>query len=69
MDSQDTCPICIRPGYDPYRVYDKLGKVLQGCVASFHDGRLVQISESNRWHNRPQAKAIRRSLRQAQFGK
>jgi len=69
MESQNTCPICTRPGYAPYRVYDKYGKVLQGCVDSFHDGRLVQPSESYYWHNRQEAKTIRHNLRKMQFGR
>jgi hypothetical protein len=58
----DTCPICCRPADAPYRVYDKRGDVVQGCVASFHTGRLVPISASARWHNRAEAARIRRRL-------
>jgi hypothetical protein len=56
------CPICTRADNDPYRVYDERGEVIQGCVAAYHNGRLQEISASARWHNRKEAKAIRRSM-------
>jgi hypothetical protein len=64
------CPICTRPAYSPYRVYDERGRVVLGCVAAFHDDALRGIvGESSRWHFRPAAKAIRRTLRIAQVGR
>lgn len=54
------CPTCCRSAHAPARVYDARGSVVQGCVAEFHTGALIQISESNRWHLRPEAKKIRR---------
>lgn len=57
---QQTCNTCCRTASNPWRVYDEHGKVTEGCVDDFHTGHLVPISESNRWHNRPQAKTIRR---------
>jgi hypothetical protein len=63
-----TCSICTRPANDPYRVYDTLGNVLAGCVAAQHTGHLVTPSASAWWHNRPEAKEIRRRLRNMQFG-
>ena len=57
------CTTCCRPVYSPYRAHDASGKVVQGCVDAAHEGQLVQISESNRWHHRPEALAIRRADR------
>jgi hypothetical protein len=62
MDTQ-TCNICTRSVYDPFRVYDKQGKCVEGCVDECHTGKLTPISDSSRWHNRPAAKQIRRNLR------
>lgn len=59
----ERCTTCCRPVYSPARVYDDGGKVIQGCIDSSHEGRLQQISESNRWHNRPEARALRRAER------
>lgn len=56
------CPTCTRRACDPFRRYDKTGRVLYGCVDAFHTGHLVTPSESARWHNRPQAKKIRAGL-------
>jgi hypothetical protein len=60
----DTCPICTRSIYSPYRVYDDRGHVIQGCVDKSHTGHLVTPSESARWHHRPEAKQIRAHLAQ-----
>jgi hypothetical protein len=57
----ETCQTCFKSAGAPFRVYDVSGRVVEGCVDSFHDGHLIPISESNRWHWRPSAKAIRRS--------
>lgn len=57
------CNTCCRPDSDPFRVFDERGKVINGCVDAVHTGRLVAPSESSRWHNRPEAKQIRKSLR------
>lgn len=63
------CPTCTRSIYAPYRVYDERGKVLEGCVDECHSEHLTTPSESARWHNRTQAKAIRRAMRKGQQGK
>lgn len=65
----DKCNICGREASSPYRVYDKHGKVLNGCVAEFHTGHLVTPSESSFFHNRPEAKKIRANLKHMQAGK
>jgi len=57
----DTCNTCTRGAASPFRVYDERGRVVEGCVDDFHTGHLVTPSESARWHNRSEAKAIRRS--------
>lgn len=56
------CLTCGKPVSNPYRVFDERGKVLAGCVDSAHDGQLVVPSESASWHNRTEAKRIRKSL-------
>ena len=63
------CPLCGKAAGAPYRVYDAHGKVVNGCVGEFHSGHLVQTSESNRWHNRPEAKRIRAALERGRLGK
>lgn len=57
--SNDICGTCCRRADAPYRLYDSQGKITQGCVANFHTGHLVAISQSNHWHTRPEAKRIR----------
>jgi hypothetical protein len=57
------CTTCCRDLGSPFRVYDASGKVTHGCIDSSHDGHLVQTSESNRWHHRPEAQAMRRAER------
>ncbi len=63
------CTTCGRSDDSPYRVYDAHGKVIIGCVDDCHTGRLVAISESNRWHRRPEAKRIRAIAKRVQQGK
>lgn len=58
------CPICGRPANDPWRVHDGRGRVVEGCVGEAHTGHLVSPSESARWHNRPEARELRRRERQ-----
>ena len=65
----DQCPICCNSKYSPYREHDSHGKIVAGCVAEFHTGHLTPISESSRWHNRKEAKQIRRKLLAGQQGK
>jgi hypothetical protein len=60
---KNVCTTCGRPAGSPYRVFDKHGKVLQGCIDDFHTGHLVTPSESSRWHNRPEAKKHRASIK------
>lgn len=55
------CPICCRPAYSPYRRLDTQGKIIEGCVDASHTGKHVPISESERWHWRPEAIEIRRA--------
>ena len=33
--------------------------MVEGCVDAVHTGQLIPLTESYRWHNRPEAKAIR----------
>lgn len=54
------CRTCLRPLSAPFRSWGQGGSIVSGCVAADHDGHLVGISESNRWHNRPEARKIRR---------
>ena len=61
------CRICGKDINNPYRVFSTNGKVMAGCVASDHNGKLVGASESAFWHNRNEAKAIRANLRKS-FG-
>jgi hypothetical protein len=59
--SNQTCNTCGKSYDNPFRSYDYAGKVINGCVDKCHSGHLITISESNRWHNRIEAKQIRRS--------
>jgi len=59
-----TCRICGAPLVAPRRVFDDRGNVVSGCVASDHDGHLTALTASARWHNRKDAKQIRRSNRE-----
>lgn len=68
MSDQETCPICTRSVYSPYRVYDEYGKVIQGCVDASHAEHLV-MGESSRWHHRKEAKQIRKGLADARKGR
>lgn len=61
--SDETCRTCCKPLAAPYRVYDERGRAIQGCVAVDHDGH-IHGYESVRWHNRTEAKAIRRATAQ-----
>lgn len=54
----DACHTCTRRADAPYRVYDKSGKAIGGCVAEFHTGHVYGF-ESVRWHNRPEAQRVR----------
>lgn len=63
-----TCPSCSKSASSPWRVYSENGKVLQGCVDAFHTGHIVTPSESNYWHNRPEAKKIRAALEKGRKG-
>lgn len=56
-----TCTTCGKAAANPYRVYSAQGQVIQGCVDAAHDGHLVTPSESALWHNRTEAKAVRRA--------
>lgn len=57
------CRTCRRPIASPFRVYGDRGRVVAGCVSADHDGTHVTPSESARWHNRKEAKAIRRATK------
>jgi hypothetical protein len=58
--AEETCNTCGREVRSPFRSYDPhTGQILHGCVDASHDGHLVGISASNRWHNRKEAKALR----------
>lgn len=54
-----TCPTCCRSIGNPFRVYDRDGSVISGCIDDAHTGQLVTPSESAFWHNRPIAKKLR----------
>lgn len=57
------CPICCAPAHSPFRMW-KGDKIVGGCVDAFHDGALVVPSQSASFHNRPDAKEIRRQFAQ-----
>ncbi len=67
MSSDEKCSTCGRSVFSPYRVHATNGKVTAGCVDKSHDGHL--IGESLRFHNRKEAKAIRRALAKGRAGK
>lgn len=60
----DSCPTCTRSKYAPYRVYDQRGHVVQGCIDDFHTDHLTPLSECNRWHNRKEAKQMRKAIKE-----
>lgn len=55
------CPTCGRAAGSPFRIYNDRGKVVHGCIDAFHSGHLM-LGESRCWHNRPEAKALRRTV-------
>jgi hypothetical protein len=56
----NTCPTCTRSHDAPFRgPSDERGRVTFGCVDAIHSGHLY--GESLRFHERPEAQAIRRS--------
>lgn len=57
-----TCSTCGKGRSNPYRNYVN-GKIEAGCVDGFHTGHLVPISQSSDWHNRREARNIRKALR------
>ena len=67
-EDADSCPICTRGRAHPWRAYDTHGHVIAGCISAFHTGYVVSISESFRWHNRPEARAIRARIAKGQKG-
>lgn len=61
-NGQTLCGTCCRPVVSPARrIVD--GKIVEGCVSEAHTGQLPAMSETARWHNRPEAKKIRRGQR------
>jgi hypothetical protein len=54
------CPTCTRAAGAPFRVYSENGKVHSGCIDAFHTGHLPSLSESNAWHVRAEAVALRK---------
>lgn len=56
-----TCTTCNCPVTSPWRNFDARGHVVNGCVDSSHTGQLVTPSASADWHNRPDARKIRRA--------
>lgn len=63
-----TCPTCGKPPGAPFRVYDKEGKVISGCVDEFHTGHIAAPSESGRWHVRPHARKVRAEMKRSRLG-
>lgn len=60
--SKTVCNTCAKPYNKPFRIYDKNGKIVSGCVDACHTGMLVPLSDSAFWHNRPESKAVRKNL-------
>lgn len=56
----ETCPTCTNSAVAPYRRYEG-SRVVEGCIDSFHDGKLVSPSESFSWHNRKPAREWRKA--------
>lgn len=54
-----TCPTCTRTAAGPFRRLDDRGAVVAGCVDATHAGHLYGASLE--WHNRTQAKQIRKA--------
>lgn len=54
----DRCNTCGRPSSAPFRRFDKSGKLTEGCIDAAHTGHVY--GESLRWHNRPEAKKMRK---------
>ena len=65
-----TCLTCGKAADRPYRRFNhQTGEILYGCVDDFHAGCLMTLSNSSAWHNRKEAKVIRKRLSQASGGK
>ena len=57
-----SCNICGKPANAPARRFDRSGRITEGCVDAFHMGHLVSPSASQAWHDRPEARRIRKAL-------
>ena len=55
-----TCPTCVRPAGDPYRV-NAPTSILQGCVDAAHVNAGTPGSAYRVWFLRAEARAIRRA--------
>lgn len=55
-----TCTTCGRSDSNPFRVTDGAGRIIAGCVDACHTGKLPGLHETSRWHNRPEAKKVRK---------
>lgn len=52
------CPLCRGARHLPHRRKNDSGYIVEGCVDASHSGHVH--GEDLRWHNRPEAKAIRK---------
>lgn len=56
-EGAERCNTCTRPVAAPFRRYGARG-IVEGCIDAAHTGHLY--GESLRWHNRPEAKKLRK---------
>jgi hypothetical protein len=62
-----TCPLCGRAPNSPgMQARNERGRMVQGCVDEFHTGHV--FGEAARWHNRPEAKKLRATLKTGRMG-
>lgn len=61
------CPTCGKSPGSPYRRQDARGRITEGCIDAIHTDQLY--GESARWHDKTEAKQIRRNELQSLTGK
>lgn len=47
LRSDGTCSICTRSTENPYRHYNKEGKITEGCIDKCHDKYLIPATNSH----------------------
>lgn len=64
MGSEARCNTCTNEAWRPFHRVDEHGKTIMGCVDEFHREHVVPCTAYASWYARPEAKEIRRRMRQ-----